>query len=665
MESRKKALISRHIVLYKARHPLYGIILIEDEVIKEVIVVDKSIPVSALMNKYSEWDPINFEHYYISPGIIDCNVRTNGEWEPYRNLTRAALCGGVTMLLEEPSLFSLSTTDSELFCDIGRVFLCSNDSLFELETAISAGVFAVKAYLSPPTAYVGSVENVLPSLVDQLSRMHLPLFLDVSYPSQRHIYMGSPCRFQPIESRLTFHDSSDNQFFAGAFPDDEKESSDEEELPDTAGFEGPTRTLSEIGTYRPGRISGHFDVKQVPSPKHLTIEVIPEEPENTTRVTRGLTITSRKDHKRLNSLPKLGDIYQDLDKRIKKTEGNIADLANVEYSDYLQAGETVYEEPEAWRRRSSSFAPVSPIPSTPSEGSANVTPPLTPPSSEFKGRLQQIRPIALTIAKPDESKKTESNGKERSYMHHLANFPDRWERKGVELISDRLLNGHCRVHICNLSSANAVNKVRKLKCPWITCETCPHYLYFTSDQIKDGGTIFKTHPPIRNQSNNELLWDLLKMKGIDVISSNHTPIAPMYKFVEEGNFRKAANGINGLGFSLQAVWSRLRSQCTTDEQSEHYIVRLSKWLSLCPAKVLGISHLRGAIDKGRFADLIVWKPKEKYTVYNSPTQYPSMCPYLEEVLYGKIYRVYLRGSVAFDEGALLSKGRRLYKNQFT
>ena len=663
MESRRKALISRHIVLYRARHPLYGIIQIEDEVIKEVIVVDKSIPVSALMEKYCDWNPVNFEHYYISPGIIDCNVRTNGDWEPYRNLTRAAICGGVTMILEEPSLFSLSTQDSDLFCDLGRVFLCSNLNLGELTNALTAGVFAAKAYLSPPTNYVDSIENVLPSLMEQLSHARIPLLLDVSYPSMRHIYMGSPCRYQPLESRLTFQDSADNQFFAGAFPDEEKDSSGEEEMPDTAGFEGPVRTLSEIGSYMPGRISGHFDVRAVQSPK-ITIEIISEEAEVTTRLTRGMTITSRKDqHKRLNSLPKLGDIYQDLDKRIKKTEGNISDLADVEYSDYLQAGDTVYE-PEPLHRRSSSFAPISPIPSTPSQGSAGPTPPLTP-SDQFQGRLGLIRPVALTIARADDSKKADKGGKERSYMCHLANFPDRWERKGVEMVTDRILNSHCRVHICNLSSANAVNKIRRLKCQWVTCETCPHYLYFTSDQVKDGCTIMKTHPPIRNQSNNELLWDLLKMKGIDMISSNHTPVLPRYKFVEEGNFRKAVNGINGLGFSLQAVWTRLRSQCTTNEQSEHYIVRLSKWLSLYPAKLLGISHLRGTIDKGRFADLIVWQPKEQYIVYTSPTQYPSMCPYLDESLHGKVHRVYLRGYVAFDEGSLMPKGRRVYRNQFT
>jgi len=665
MESRRKALISRHIVLYRARHPLYGLILIEDEVIKEVIVVDKGIPVNALMDKYSDWNPVNFEHYYISPGVIDCNVRTNGDWEPYRNLTRAALCGGVTMILEEPSLLSLSTHDSDLFCDLGRVFLCTNHNLADLSSSLAAGVFAVKAYLSPPTSYIDSIENVLPTLMDQLSHARMPLLLDVSYPSLRHIYMGSPCRYLPLEERLTFQDSADNQFFAGAFPDEEKGSSEEEDPPDTAGFEGPSRTLSEIGSYQPGRISGHFDVRPVQSPK-ITIEVIPEEAEATTRrLTRGMTITSRKEqHKRLNSLPRLGDIYQDLDKRIKKTEGNIADLADVEYSDYLDAGATVYE-PDAFRRRSSSFAPLSPIPSTPSQGSANPTPPLTPSSTQFQGRLGLIRPVALSLGKTEDSKKPDKGGKECSYMCHLANFPDRWERKGVEMVADRLLNGHCRVHICNLSSANAVNKVRKLKCQWVTCETCPHYLYFTSDQIKDGCTVMKTYPPIRNQSNNELLWDLLKMKGIDVISSNHTPILPRYKFEEEGNFRKALNGVNGLGFSLQAVWTQLRSQCTTNEQSEHYIVRLSKWLSLSPAKLLGISHLRGTIDKGRFADLIVWQPREKYRVYTSPTQYPSMCPYVDETLYGKIHRVYLRGYVAFDEGSLLPKGKRVYRNQFT
>lgn len=50
----KSAIISRHIVSIKSRLPLYGIILIENEEINDVIIVDDSIPASALFKKFAD-----------------------------------------------------------------------------------------------------------------------------------------------------------------------------------------------------------------------------------------------------------------------------------------------------------------------------------------------------------------------------------------------------------------------------------------------------------------------------------------------------------------------------------------------------------------------------------------------------------------------------------
>ena len=74
----KQALISKKIVLTTNSHsnkPVYGIILIEDEIIFDVVIIDNMISVSSVMEKYAEWNPEDFSSYYISPGIIDMNVR--------------------------------------------------------------------------------------------------------------------------------------------------------------------------------------------------------------------------------------------------------------------------------------------------------------------------------------------------------------------------------------------------------------------------------------------------------------------------------------------------------------------------------------------------------------------------------------------------------------
>ena len=51
----------------------------------------------------------------------------------------------------------------------------------------------------------------------------------------------------------------------------------------------------------------------------------------------------------------------------------------------------------------------------------------------------------------------------------------------------------------------------------------------------------------------------------------------------------------------------LNKPVSSNDQIEHYIVRLGKWLSMHPSQILNIYHKRGSISKGKLADLIVWE----------------------------------------------------------
>lgn len=112
-----------------------------------------------------------------------------------------------------------------------------------------------------------------------------------------------------------------------------------------------------------------------------------------------------------------------------------------------------------------------------------------------------------------------------------------------------------KVHISNLSSARSVNLVRQYKenSKHMTCDTTSYFLFFTDVDIPNGDTRYKAHPPIRSNLNCNLLWDLLKMKAIDMVCSAHNPILPRFKFFGTGDFRKALNGISSAGFTLQVL----------------------------------------------------------------------------------------------------------------
>jgi alpha-D-ribose 1-methylphosphonate 5-triphosphate diphosphatase PhnM len=69
-----------------------------------------------------------------------------------------------------------------------------------------------------------------------------------------------------------------------------------------------------------------------------------------------------------------------------------------------------------------------------------------------------------------------------------------------------------------------------------------------------------------------------------------------------------------MGFTLAAFWTRLKEPLIEDSRSYlHYTVRMFKWLSYKPAQTLGLTN-RGAIEAGRYADLVAWQPETKFRV---------------------------------------------------
>lgn len=115
----RKALISRHIVIPTYNQPVFGAVLIENEFIAEVMIFGHDISISQITKDLRNWNPIDLEDYYISPGLIDINIRR--EWEDYTTLTQSAISGGCTLLMEEVSAFHKSFISGKLFCDIGSL----------------------------------------------------------------------------------------------------------------------------------------------------------------------------------------------------------------------------------------------------------------------------------------------------------------------------------------------------------------------------------------------------------------------------------------------------------------------------------------------------------------------------------------------------------------
>jgi allantoinase len=218
-----------------------------------------------------------------------------------------------------------------------------------------------------------------------------------------------------------------------------------------------------------------------------------------------------------------------------------------------------------------------------------------------------------------------------------------------------------RVHIVHHSSSDALPLLRQARMEGLqmTAETCPHYLAFCAEEIRDGATEFKCCPPIRERENREKLWAALGEGLIEMVVSDHSPCPPEMKRRETGDFLQAWGGISSLQLRLPVVWTAARARGFSIEN-------LVEWLCLAPARLVGLDGRKGAIAAGYDADIIIWKPDEKFVVEASSIFHKhKLTPYAGRELSGVLEKTFLRGELIYERrrfpagkpvGALLLRG---------
>lgn len=109
----------------------------------------------------------------------------------------------------------------------------------------------------------------------------------------------------------------------------------------------------------------------------------------------------------------------------------------------------------------------------------------------------------------------------------------------------------CKYHVCHVSCKESVELIRRAKADGVdvTCETAPHYLVFSDNDLEESGS-FKMNPPIRSEEDRLALIQGLRDGTIDMIATDHAPHS------EEEKSR-------GLERSLMASWGlKRRSPCS-------------------------------------------------------------------------------------------------------
>lgn len=124
------------------------------------------------------------------------------------------------------------------------------------------------------------------------------------------------------------------------------------------------------------------------------------------------------------------------------------------------------------------------------------------------------------------------------------------------------------IHLAHISCRESVELIawgKELGAP-ITAETCPHYLHFTEERLRDYDTLAKVNPPLRRESDREALLEGLASGIIDMLSTDHAPHAEHEKEVA---YAEAPCGISGLDTALSLSWELVRSGAMTMQTMVH------------------------------------------------------------------------------------------------
>jgi len=238
----------------------------------------------------------------------------------------------------------------------------------------------------------------------------------------------------------------------------------------------------------------------------------------------------------------------------------------------------------------------------------------------------------------------EPAGARRSYSTWLDSRPPAAEQQAIDRLA-RLAGEHgVWIHIVHLSSPAALETISAARARGvaITVETCPHYLTFAAESIRDGATAFKCAPPIRTASDRDGLWRGLMDGEIDLIASDHSPAPPDMKSLDTGDFVQAWGGIASLQLSLPAVWTGARAQGLG-------VDCLAEWMAAAPARLAGIDSVKGRIAVGCDADLVLFDPAAIWTVDAHQLYHRhALTPYEGMTLTGQVRTTFLRGQIVYD-----------------
>ena len=200
----------------------------------------------------------------------------------------------------------------------------------------------------------------------------------------------------------------------------------------------------------------------------------------------------------------------------------------------------------------------------------------------------------------------------------------------------------CAYHVCHVSTKESVALIRAAKRRGVdvTCETAPHYLTFTDEDLQEDGR-FKMNPPLRAREDRDALIEGLLDGTIDMLVTDH---APHSREEKARGLERSAMGVVGLETSFAASYTAL---------VQTGILPLEKLVDLMHGAPMRRFGCGTELAEGQPADLTAFDLTKTYTV--DPETFLTMgraTPFAGRALTGVCKLTMIGGSPVWKEETL-------------
>lgn len=202
----------------------------------------------------------------------------------------------------------------------------------------------------------------------------------------------------------------------------------------------------------------------------------------------------------------------------------------------------------------------------------------------------------------------------------------------------------CKLHFVHISSAQAVEEIIQARKEGqdVTLESCPHYFTITTSQFEVIGPLAKCSPPLRDEREQEKLWEVLKQGKIDMLTSDHSPCPPAMKHSETNNIFEVWGGITGCQNNVDLMF---------DEAVKKRNVPVTEFVRMIATKPAERFNLKtkGEIAVLKDADIILVDPNQSYVVKAEDFYYRHKhSPYTGKTINCRVTKTFVRGHLVFD-----------------